>query len=250
MADTIYNTIADDLRARIFSGQLAPGDIVPTEAELALQWGTSRGPIRNALAALRNEGLIVTTRGRPGRVRERKAHQAVDASIPFSRWAREIGAAPGAITQEVSLRRASAEKATQLGITTDDNVVDVLRLRLLDGRPTMLERLTYLEDVGRLLFDVNLDTVSITEYLNDRGHGYGGVDHEIEAVAADDMDGRLLEVPVGSPLLRLRRISRDANGRVFEASDDRYLSEIVRFTVSASGRSRQGDAYIRPLGSA
>jgi GntR family transcriptional regulator len=250
VAEVVYKQIADDLRSRIVSGQLSPGEDVPTEAELAQQWSTSRGPIRNALAALRQEGLIETTRGRPARVRTRKAHQAVDVSIPFTRWATDIGAAPGAQTQEVSLRKADAEKAAALDIAEGASVVDVLRLRLLDGRPTMLERLTYIEPVGRLLFGVDLDTVSITEYLISHGQGSASVDHEIDAVAADEVDARLLEVPVGSPLLRLRRVSRDAEGRTIEASDDRYLSDIVRFTVAASGRSRQGDAYVRPLGSA
>ena len=250
MADTVYKLIAEDLRGLIVSGRLAPGDDVPTEAELAQRWHTSRGPIRNALATLRHEGLIETTRGRPARVTARKAHQAVDVSIPFTRWAREIGAVPGARTQEVSLRRADAVKAEALGIAEDDLVVDVLRLRLLDGRPTMLERLTYIEPVGRVLFGVDLDTVSITEYLEAHGTASADVDHEIDAIAADETDSRLLDVPLGAPVLRLRRVTRDAAGRTFEASDDRYLSDIVRFTVSASGRSRQGDAYVRPLGSA
>ena len=250
MSDVVYKQIANDLRERISRGEFAPGDDVPTEAELAERWHTSRGPIRNAFAALRQEGLLETTRGRPARVRERKAHQAVDVVTPFTRWAHDIGAHPGAHTQEVSLRKADAEKATLLGVPEGNTVVDVLRLRLLDDQPTMLERLTFVEDVGRQLFDIDLDAISITEYLAEHGHGYADVDHEIDAIAADEVDSRLLQVPVGSPLLRLRRISRDASGRTFEASDDRYLSEIVRFTVSTSGRSRQGDTYVRPLASA
>lgn len=245
----MYNRIADDLRDRIANGTLAPGSDVPTEAELALHWQTSRGPVRNALAALRTEGLIETTRGRPARVRARRT-QAADVSIPFTRWAREIGAEPSARTQEVSLRRADPEKAQLLGIPVGTTIVDVLRLRLLDGRPTMLERLSYIEPVGRLLLDTDLDAVSITEYLDAHGHRYTDVDHEIEAVAADETDAALLGIPPGAPLLRLGRVSRDATGRTFEASDDRYLSDMVRFTVSASGRSLRGDAYVRPLGTA
>lgn len=244
----VYKQIADDLRERIASGQLAPGDDVPTEAELAERWRTSRGPIRNALAALRHEGLIETTRGRPARVVERKAHQAVDVSIPFTRWARDLGAAPGAVTQEVSLRRADDEHAELLGIDPGTRVVHVLRLRLLDGRPTMLERLTYLEPVGRLLLGIDLDAVSITEVLAEHGFASTDVDHEIDAVAADELDASLLGLAPGAPVLRLRRISRDADGRVFEASDDRYRSDLVRFTVSASGRAAGGDHFLRPIG--
>ncbi|MEL4318408.1 GntR family transcriptional regulator [Leifsonia sp. YIM 134122] len=244
----VYKQIADDLRQRISTGELAPGDDVPTEGELAQQWNTSRGPIRNALAELRREGLIETTRGRPSKVVRRKAHQAVDVSIPFTKWAREMGATPGALTQQVALRRADEDQAEMLGIETGDIVVEVIRLRLLDGRPTMLERLMFIEEVGRVLFDVDLDTVSITEYLAERGHPYSEVDHEIDAVAADELDSKLLEVEAGSPILRLRRVTRRADGRVFEASDDRYRSDIVRFTVSASGRAISGEHFIRPVG--
>ena len=81
----MYTQIADDLRDQIARGALRPGDDVPTEAELAERWRTSRGPIRNALAALRAEGLIETSRGRPARVVARKANQAVDVSVPFAR---------------------------------------------------------------------------------------------------------------------------------------------------------------------
>ncbi|WP_259606667.1 MULTISPECIES: GntR family transcriptional regulator [Microbacterium] len=177
----------------------------------------------------------------------RKADQAVDVSIPFTRWARDLGVTPGAITQELSLRRAGVEKAAALGVSPEDTIVSVVRLRLLDGRPTMLERLSYTEAVGRTLFDVNLDEVSITEYLASRGHPIVGLQHEIDAVAADEQDAALLEVPQGTPILRLSRISRDADGVVFEASEDRYLSDVVRFTVSASGISNDG-RYMRAVG--
>ncbi|MEV7619816.1 UTRA domain-containing protein [Microbacterium sp. NPDC089321] len=56
-----------------------------------------------------------------------------------------------------------------------------------------------------------------------------------------------LRVPVGTPLLRLSRISRDVEGRIFEASQDRYLGDVVRFTVSGSGISADGQ-YLRAVG--
>lgn len=246
MTEAVYTQIADDLRDQIASGALRPGDDVPTEAELAARWHTSRGPIRNALSALRGEGLIETSRGRPARVVARKESQAVDVSVPFTRWARDLGVTPGAQTQELSLRRAGDHGAA-LGVGPDDTIVSVVRLRLLDGRPTMLERLFYTEAAGRRLFDVDLDTVSITEYLAAQGHPIVGLQHVIDAVAADDQDAALLRVPQGTPILRLSRTSRDADGTIFEASEDRYLSEVVRFTVAASGISTEGH-YMRAVG--
>ncbi|WP_308289623.1 UTRA domain-containing protein [Microbacterium sp. BF1] len=97
------------------------------------------------------------------------------------------------------------------------------------------------------VFEVNLDEVSIAEYLSSVGHPIVTLQHVIDAVAADDQDAALLRVPRGTPILRLTRTSRDAEGRIFEASEDRYLSEVVRFTVAASGISTDGH-YMRAVG--
>lgn len=248
MSEVVYQRIADELRDRIVRGELAPGADVPTEAELANAWHTSRGPVRNALAVLRGEGLIETGRGRPARVAGRKPTQLVDASIPFTRWAESIGARPGAVTQQVSRRRANAQIAAAFGIDEGAQVVEVLRLRLLDERPTMLERLSYIGKVGQLLFEHDLDSVSITELLAANGYPPNAVYHEIDAISADAQDSELLEIAPGTPVLRLHRVSHDQAGRVYEVSDDHYRSDIVRFSVSSSGRSPSGEHYLRGLG--
>jgi len=57
------------LRERIRT--LAPGELIPSEHELERDTGLARGTIRKAIAALRDEGLIVTTRGKGSYVAER-----------------------------------------------------------------------------------------------------------------------------------------------------------------------------------
>jgi GntR family transcriptional regulator len=65
----VHHQIADAIRARIASGELAPGDSIPTIDELAQQWQCSTGVARSALAVLRGEGLITAGRGKPAEVR-------------------------------------------------------------------------------------------------------------------------------------------------------------------------------------
>lgn len=236
VADFVYQQIADSLRARILDGDLAPGDDVPTEGDLAVQWNTSRGPVRNALAELRNEGLIESTRGRPSRVRTRQVQQRADVYTPFTAWARSFHRTPGGRTEELAVRRADEHQAAALGIEVGDRVVDVIRMRTLDGRPAMVERSTFIEPVGRLLFEFgDIDEESITEFLATKGHRFAHVTHEIDAVAADELDARLMEVQLGSPILRVRRTTFGDDGQAFECSDDRYRSDVVRFTVVAAG---------------
>jgi GntR family transcriptional regulator, transcriptional repressor for pyruvate dehydrogenase complex len=61
-----YQALADGLRDQITSGQLRPGDRLPTEPQLCAQSGLSRSTVREALRLLSSQNLIVTTRGVTG----------------------------------------------------------------------------------------------------------------------------------------------------------------------------------------
>jgi GntR family transcriptional repressor for pyruvate dehydrogenase complex len=61
-----YQLLADDLRTQITSGQLRPGERLPTEPELCARSGVSRSTVREALRLLASQHLIVTTRGVTG----------------------------------------------------------------------------------------------------------------------------------------------------------------------------------------
>lgn len=63
---TKHGHIAAELRRRIVEGELAPGDRLPSEAELTDQFGVGRSTIREALRTLTSQHLVVTTRGVTG----------------------------------------------------------------------------------------------------------------------------------------------------------------------------------------
>ncbi|MEV4199427.1 GntR family transcriptional regulator [Micromonospora globbae] len=59
-----YRIIANELRERIESGVFPPGSLLPAESALTTEFRASRGTIRQAIAALRQEGLVTTEHGR------------------------------------------------------------------------------------------------------------------------------------------------------------------------------------------
>ncbi|MFE7836334.1 GntR family transcriptional regulator [Streptomyces sp. NPDC057474] len=74
--------IADTLRDRIRSGDLRPGERLPTQAELAEEFGVERGTVRQALRALQEDGLLSNvSKGSPPRVAE-ATHAARDEPQP------------------------------------------------------------------------------------------------------------------------------------------------------------------------
>ncbi|WP_199253665.1 GntR family transcriptional regulator [Mycolicibacterium mengxianglii] len=231
MSEALHVKIARDLRERVRDGELTVGAALPSESQLCDRWQSSRGPVRQALATLRAEGVIAGGPGKPPVVCSTSIGQPFDTLLSYSAWAQSIGRTPGQRTLELTLRRADERAASSLGVDEGTPVVQFLRLRYLDGEPAMLERATFVEHVGRLLFDFDCDSGSIWAYLQSRGVALATASHIIDAVGADPVDALQLEVAEGFPLLRQRRSTRDADGEVVECHDDRYLPEMVSFTL-------------------
>ncbi|MEU3605496.1 GntR family transcriptional regulator [Streptomyces sp. NPDC035033] len=238
MGTPLHTTIASTLRQRIRRGRIRVGEALPSEAQLCEEFSASRGPVRQALATLREEGLISSGKGRRAVVLDAVPAQPFESFLSFTRRAELTGHAPGQRLQEIAMRRPEPEVSAALQLDQDELVVQLLRLRLLDGRPAMLERMTYTAAVGRPLFDADLDAGSIYALLTDQGVDLHSARHTFDAVAADATDARLLEVPEGSPLLRERRLTTDSSGVPIEWSDDRYRPDVATVTVTNTRSAR------------
>ncbi|MGW4332105.1 GntR family transcriptional regulator [Rhodococcus koreensis] len=226
-----HEFVAVQLRQRIMQRQYAVGESLPSESMLCAEFEVSRGPVRQALATLKNEGLIQLSQGKPAVVRSHGITQTLDTFTPFTQWAHRTGRTAGSRTLEIARRRVSEPAAAALGAGPDDFVVEVLRVRLLDGEPTMLERSTFTDRVGSLLFEFDIDSGSITDYLTSRGVRFESMEHVLDAVAAAKAEAEHLGIAPGSPLLRERRTSRDQHGDIFEYADDRYRPDRVAFSI-------------------
>jgi DNA-binding GntR family transcriptional regulator len=60
----VYVALADHIAARIAAGELRPGARLPSERDLAAEYGVAYLTVRRAAAVLRERGLIVTVHGR------------------------------------------------------------------------------------------------------------------------------------------------------------------------------------------
>lgn len=226
-----HAAIASALRTRIESGVLASGAPIASESELSAEFSVSRGTVRQALAALRSEGLITGGRGRRPVVARGTLAQSFDEMISFSAWAESLGRVPGARTLELTRRPAAANVAAGLGLEPDTPVYQYRRLRLLDGEPAMIEDCTFVESVGRLLLDCNMDHGSVYAQLGARGVVFHEAEQTIAAIAANAAQASLLGIARRSPLLLVNRRVLDPDGRPLELSSDTYRGAHFAITV-------------------
>ena len=227
-----HQEISAHLRKAIQQGDLQPGTAIPSEAELCRQFDCARGTIRQAIATLRNEGLISSGQGRRSRVLDTVPTQSFDGVISFSQWCRTSGIEPGQKTQSVTRHPADAKLAAHLEISENAPIVTVHRLRLMDGKPAMVERLNYPIEVGKHVLVFDTDKGSIYQELLRVGVDISHAIRTIDAIAAPAEDAALLDVAEGTPLLRVRRRAFSSDGSPIEASDDRYLPHMANFTMT------------------
>lgn len=238
IVEPMHQRLATSFRERISSGIWKEGQPLPSEAELCAEHGVSRGTVRQALATLRNEGLLMGGRGKPPHVAHAVPSQPFASFMSFTEWAHSLGKKPGQKTLEIARRGVGEDIAGWMGLQQGDPVVQVLRLRLLDGVPTMVERGSFIPEVGNPLFEFDPDSGSIFGFLTSLGMDLARGRHVIDAVSADGIDAALLGVEVGTALLRERRLTYDRGGKVLECSDDRYLPHLANFVIENTRQTR------------
>lgn len=226
-----HAAIASSLRTRIQTGALAAGAPLPSEADLSAEFSVSRGTVRQALASLRAEGLITGGRGRPPTVARPLLAQSFDQMVSFSAWAERLGRVPSARTLELARRPVSPEVARQLDLELGASVFEYKRVRMLDGEPAMIELCTFVEPVGRLLLDCDLDGGSVYAQLGERGVEITESHQWIAAIAATAEQAELLGVARRAPLLEVRRLAFDRAGVPLEWSYDTYRGDAFAITI-------------------
>lgn len=144
-ARALYQRIADKIRSEIADGTLGPGARLPTEAEIAAEWETTRSTAVQGLRVLVNEGLIVSERPRGYFVRSRRPMvyrpQAEFMKRPLSpemdsflnQMAQE-GREAGQLI-EVSVVVPSPEVRRRLQLDEGELVAVRRRVRFIDGVP-------------------------------------------------------------------------------------------------------------------
>ncbi len=234
-AHALYQKVAEDIKAAIASGEYPASAKLPSENELAQRYGVSRGTIRQAFAALRADGVIASRRGARRVVFGGPRVQSFGELLSFSRWARAAGEVPGGRVISLDRRPATPAETARLALPHGAALYALVRVRLLSGRPVMVERAVYPDKVGVLVAGLDLTRDSITERLEELGIVFADAEHVIDAVAASAAEAPLAPASgQGAPLLRERRFTTDRAGQPVEWSDDRLPGQPRRRSACAT----------------
>ncbi len=233
---TVHGQIEDWLADAIASGQLSPGDKLPTEQDLAAWLGVSRMTLRHALAELANRGLVTRTVGRAGGtfVAEPKLVQDLTVLAGFSEQLRRHGLVAGARVLAATEIPASPAASAALEIEVGEAVYEVRRLRLAGGQPILIEHSLFPARHCPGLLESRLDG-SLYELLEQK---YGRRPHRakesLEPVTAGVREAEALGVAEGAPLMLVERTAYAQSGTPLEFARDLFRGDRTRVVLWTS----------------
>lgn len=227
----LYHKLADRLRDEIANSRLRPGDRVPSENELADQYGLATGTVRRALAELVAAGLLERIHGRGTYVRR----PSFDRSLfRFFRPRDAAGepAVPASRILDRSPRPAPAFVAAELAIEPQADAIFIRRLRLIDDTVILAEEIWLaaepfaalmqlpIEDIGPLLYPI-YDSVC--------GHLIARAEETLTAEAASADVATLLRIPAATPVMVIDRTAKGYDNRPLEWRRSRGRADLFRY---------------------
>lgn len=226
-----YLDIAQELRGRIAAGAVGAAGALPSEADLAQEFGASRVTVRRALDALRDEGLVTSRRGAGWFVALDPVHQPLGRVTTVEAALEAAGATPSRRVLEFAFEPATAEVAKTLGLAADAEVLRVTRCNLADDEPFAIVTVWVDAVLGAHLSRADVERATFHELLPLQGVEPGRVVQTITAASASRDDARRLGILSGSPLLACRRVTYDRRGRAVMLAEHRYAAHRTAFEV-------------------
>ena len=233
----LYEDISNDLLAKIKDGTYQEGQRIPSEKDLAQDYGVSRPTVRQALQLLVDDGYLDRRRRRGTVVCHPKVRQHfTEGLMSFSDDMRLAGNSTRTVVIIFRREKAQETVADALHIAPGNEVYKLVRLRYVEDTANVFVE-TYLPcaelpDID----DVDFSNASLYQTLTECGSAVVSAHRRFEAVSADGALATLLDVAVGDPMLLFYTVGSTRSGVPIEYSKAVYRGEGNIFEVDVAKR--------------
>lgn len=165
MVSPVYMRIVEDIKKKIKSAELKPGDTVPSEKALCDEYGASRMTVRKGLAVLANEGYIYSIPGKGNFVRKPELNKY---TIYYNEMKNSINSVDKTKLLEVNIIMPDEKLANDLQITKNKNVIMIRRLFYTDGAPVAYDIKYLLYQKGMPIVEKEIEHATFPEMFSQK----------------------------------------------------------------------------------
>jgi GntR family transcriptional regulator len=230
----LYYQMAELLREQIKSGELKPGHQLPSERELSEQAGISRMTVRQAIGYLVHLGLLVVKKGIGTFVSEPKL---VHNTIHLLSFTEEMMHGEGAVPSQVleqGVVRPPPGVAAQLALQSDQLTIKIVRLRLLEEVPLLLETIFIPVALCPGLEHVDLARASLYTLLKQQyGLHLKRTRQTLEVIIANDYESDLFGIEPGTAMILVEGVTYLDQGQPVEYFKAIYRGDRFKFELES-----------------
>ena len=216
-AKPLYQVVEDHIRELIDSGTLVPGDLIPSEPQLARQLDVSQGTVKKAIDNLVWERRLFRHQGKGTYVSNIDFNNSL---FRFTTYGDAEGK-PARIHKETTARhieQASAALRAKLAVSEDTDVLYIERVGYVEDEPVMVEYSHWRADIVPGLDDERLHIPDLLYALIVEKFHVPVVRAEetLTAGAADKQTAQHLAISPGTPVLVLNRTTYTRDNQIIE----------------------------------
>lgn len=243
----LYRQLAVRLEREIESGQLRPGDKLPSEKSLMRQFGVSRHVVRLALSEIAKAGLIDQHHGSGSFVSPQKIAKPIAALTSYRASMKAYGLEPDLRVLANEIVPAPPRIAGLLGIPEGAPAIRLERLGCINGHPATILEAFLPQVLFPDLLDNDFSELSLYDTMQERyGVHVTRSKGFIDAMTASEREAQIMETRPGILLLVLEGISYDQHERPVEYSRVVHRNDRFKFYVESFAGGARAPGAQRP----
>ncbi len=231
----LYDQIKVLLTQSLIGGEWRPGDMIPSEIDLAGRYKVSQGTVRKAIDSLAGENILIRRQGKGTFV---ATHNEEGIKLRFLRLTAANGQKEVLLSELISCTKTKvdAKMAAMLAIKAGAALIEIKRLLTFSGRPLIYDHIA--------IPAASFKGLNATRVVENQGSMYSMYETEygirmiraeerLTAVAADAEVAEALNLKLGAPLLSIERVSYTYGDKPMEwrlglclTDDHHYMSEL------------------------
>ena len=229
-----YQEIANILRTRIKNKTYPPDSLLPNQTDLVEEFGVSRMTVKKAIGILAMEGLVYSQRGAGTKILNHPfLKKDTTALTVYEGLSTEMGkAGRKLVSQVIDFQVEFPDQTIQekLMLTEEQPIYSIVRLRILEDQPFILEYTYMPVHLVPNLTRGHLES-SIYRYVKEElGVPFAGAYRTIAADKSAAYDQQYLDCKVDDPVLEIEQIVYQKNGSPIEFSRSRNRYDVRAYS--------------------
>ncbi|HEM6219780.1 TPA: GntR family transcriptional regulator [Streptococcus suis] len=223
-----YITIHDKLKEQIDKGVWKVGQRLPSERDLAEEFGVSRMTLRQGITLLVEEGVLQRKVGSGTYVASTRVQEKMRGTTSFTELVQLQGKEPSSHLLSYIRTKPNDKEVEYLALAKGEYIIRMERVRFADNVPVVYEVASIPE---RLIKNVPKEHVTnhFFKTLIDNGYRIGTSKQTIFARLASEKVANYLQISKNQAILALKQVSYLEDGQAFEYVNSQYVGERFEF---------------------